>query len=636
MALMLNICIDVYVKPESNGVILLSRYNNNTETCHNQTISLYNTGGESDRSHYQLLIDGETFLNTEKGCIGDSRTKELKGGANNVLRGGGVADDITSMQTDYNESRAVSLLKNLKKTFDVKNRGTASEADASEVITDAGPPTIAAIKTHLSDILEDYKHSEALSNAYQKMKRIYKDTIGIKREPIINNGPPCDEQDKEANELDGDDGDEGANEEDEGDRNPVKNALDGEIHRTKNVINDINEDFDRKIQDANNFVADHKTLIKSLETFYKNNIPTLKISDDKTTDSVEDKDLGLIKFESERNLDASIEFFIKYRDELISTYKKIFTLEKPNTKPPVFGTEATYKESLQKIYDDYSKKYSSDDFKELKTFFENNKPSDLPFDDSPNDAKIGSIVKGVEATLKDMDTLIGDKITTFKDGFKAQLQNINVSGDVFSNAATPVSAAANAAPERKATAAKEKAAYEEEKDKLYNQNVNEIKKKMESPIKEFTAFKNMYIANIAEVIDCEIELKNFATFIEEKTGEKEMDMTREVFDKITISVEPGSYVVEQSQHQNSYNSILTPRDKMGIELRTEEMITKGATDEAAKETKAEIEDQLKEDPEFRASLEADAKKDLTKEIMDRIGSKIDTSAEALIKEAATA
>jgi hypothetical protein len=196
-------------------------------------------------------------------------------------------------------------------------------------------------------------------------------------------------------------------------------------------------------------------------------------------------------------------------------------------------------------------------------------------------------------------------------------------------------AASGASEGKKAETAKAKAAYEKEKDKLYNKNVEKIKTNMELPIKEFTAFKNMYIANVAEVIDCEIELKNFATFIEEKTGEKEMDMTREVFDKITISVEPGSYVVEQSQHQNSYNSILTPRDKMGIELRTEEMITKGATDDAAKETKAEIEDQLKADPTFKEGLEADAKEELTKKILDKItGEKIDASAKNLIDEAA--
>jgi hypothetical protein len=160
---------------------------------------------------------------------------------------------------------------------------------------------------------------------------------------------------------------------------------------------------------------------------------------------------------------------------------------------------------------------------------------------------------------------------------------------------------------------------------------------MESAIKAFTAFKNNYLANIAEVIDCEIELNNFDKFIEEKTGEKNMDVAREVLDKITISVEPGSYVVEQSQHQNSYSSVLTPRDKLGAELRTEELITEGANTEAALKTKGDIIKELESNVEFKEGLEADAKEELTKKILDEItGEKINASAKTLIDEAATA
>ena len=113
-----------------------------------------------------------------------------------------------------------------------------------------------------------------------------------------------------------------------------------------------------------------------------------------------------------------------------------------------------------------------------------------------------------------------------------------------------------------------------------------------------------------------------------------MDVAREVLDKITISVEPGSYVVEQSQHQNSYSSVLTPHDKLGAELRTEELITEGATNKAAMETQQQIIDGLKSDPAFKEGLEAEAKKELTKKIMLDIGDKINTSAKTLIDEAA--
>ena len=149
-------------------------------------------------------------------------------------------------------------------------------------------------------------------------------------------------------------------------------------------------------------------------------------------------------------------------------------------------------------------------------------------------------------------------------------------------------------------------------------------------------YKNEYLANIAEVIDCEIELNNFDKFIKEKTDEKDIDIAREVLNKITISVEPGSYVLETSQQQNSYSSVLTPRDKLGAELRMEEMITEGATNKAAMETQQQIIDGLKSDPAFKEGLEAEAKKELTKKIMLDIGTNIDKSAKDLIAAAAAA
>ena len=637
MAKLLNLCINVYTLIDTK--IVLSKYyeggwvipDTNPKCTH--TISLYNTGGTSAASHYQLLINNETLEATETSCkqsVGETSVganNVLRGGANNVLRGGGVDEDIELMQKSYNVSNVVKELNELKLMLGVKNR-----ADTDN--TDTDNSQLVLFKKELKTRLDKYKNAQALGNTYQKMNRIYEQTIGTKSKSIINNDPPCDEKAKDAEDADAKDGadanaKDGADAKPEDDNteddNAVKIALDHKIEVSNIEISMGNMEVDQIIQTATDQVAIIKEMINSFETFYKKNVASLKISDDKTTDSAEDedKDLGLIKFESERNLDASIDFFIRYRDKLISTYKKIFTLEKPTTTPPEFGTEYTqsavdkYKASLQKIYDNYSKKYSGDGFDSLKGLLEDNKPSKLPFENPPNEPNINIIVNNVKSKFTEMDTLIGEKIEKFKVDFTGQLENIDVNEAIFSDATT-------------ATTATETDA----KDKLYNKIVEEIKKNMESAIKAFTAFKNNYLANIAEVIDCEIELNNFDKFIEEKTGEKNMDVAREVLDKITISVEPGSYVVEQSQHQNSYSSVLTPRDKLGAELRTEELITEGATNKAAMETQQQIIDGLKSDPAFKEGLEAEAKKELTKKIMLDIGTKIDTSAKTLIDEAA--
>ena len=627
MAKLLKLCINVYSLIDTK--IVLSKFNENGQFVEDvnctHTISLYNTGGTSAASHYQLLINNKTLEATETSC------KQSVGG-NQVLRGGGVDADIELMQKSYNDSVAVKQLDELKRVLGVKDR--ANKGVVAPAAADTA--TIATIKKDLKTRLDKYKNAQALGNTYQKMNRIYEQTIGTKSKSIINNDPPCDEKAKDAEDADAKDGADAkpedatdgadANTEDD---NAVKIALDHKIEVSNIEISMGNMEVDQIIQAATDQVANIKEMINSFETFYKKNVASLKISDDKTTDdkttdSAEDKDLGLIKFESERNLDASIDFFIRYRDELISTYKKIFTLEKPTATPPEFGTEYTqsavdkYKASLQKIYDNYSKKYSGDDFKELKDLLENYKPSNLPFV-NPTKTTVDEIVNEVNAKFAEMDKLIDEKIEKFKGDFTGQLKNIDVNEAIFSDAAAT---AATTATETDA------------KDKLYNKIVEEIKKNMESAIKAFTAFKNNYLANIAEVIDCEIELNNFDKFIEEKTGEKNMDVAREVLDKITISVEPGSYVVEQSQHQNSYSSVLTPRDKLGAELRTEELITEGATNKAAMETQQQIIDGLKSDADFKEGLEADAKKELTKKIMLDIGDKINTSAKTLIDEAA--
>jgi hypothetical protein len=622
MAKLLKLCINVYSLIDTK--IVLSKFNEDGQVIEdvncNRTISLYNTGGTSNVSHYQLLINNETLNATEISC------KPSVGG-NKVLSGGGVDADIELMQKSYNDSAAVKQLDELKLILGVKDRANKGVVAPAAADTAA----IATIKKELKTRLDKYKNAQALGNTYQKMNRIYEQTIGTKSKSIINNDPPCDEKAKDA-EADDDakpeDAKDGADANTEDD-NAVKIALDHKIEVSNIEISMGKMEVDQIIQAATDKVANIKEMINSFETFYKKNVASLKISDDKTmddktTDSAEDKDLGLIKFESERNMDASIDFFIRYRDELISTYKKIFTLEKPTTKPPEFGTEYTqsavdkYKASLQKIYDNYSKKYSGDGFEDLNKLLEGNKPSKLPFDNPPTKPTIDSIVKGVNAKFTEMDTLISEKIEKFKVDFTDQLKNIDINEAIFSDATATAATATD------------------EKDKLYNKIVENIKQNMESAIKAFTAFKNNYLANIDEVIDCDIELNNFDKFIEEKTGEKNMDVAREVLDKITISVEPGSYVVEQSQHQNSYSSVLTPRDKMGIELRTEELITKGATDEAARETQQQIIDGLNSDAAFKEGLEADAKKELTKKIMLDIGTKLDASAKTLIDEASTA
>jgi hypothetical protein len=586
------------------------------------------------------------------------------------------------MQDAYNDSAAVNQLDELKNVFGVKNRankGVVAPAAAAPAAADP-EEKVATIKKELKNKLDQYKKAQALSNTYQKMKRLYDQTIGMDIKPIINNGPPCEEKD------DDDDGDDDAEEEEEEeeeedddddsantmistngkteDDNAVKIALNHEIEVSNIKISMGNMEVDKIIQKGKDIVDDQKKIIDSFETFYKKNVASLKISDDKTPDSAEDKDLGLIKFESERNLDASIDFFIRYRDELISTYKKIFTLEKPTTTPPEFGTEYTqsavdkYKASLQKIYDNYSKKYSGD-VDGLKTLLEYNKPSELPFVNptkttvdetvnnptkttvdeivnNPTKTTVDKIVNKVNEKFTEMDTLIGEKITGFKEAFAKELGNIDVKGAIFSDATKPDPAAADASEETKTNAANAKAAYVKAKDEIYNNIVKEIKENIESAIKAFTAFKNEYLANIAEVIDCEIELNNFDKFIKEKTDEKDIDIAREVLNKITISVEPGSYVLETSQQQNSYDSVLTPRDKLGAELRMEEMITEGANTEAATKTKGEIIDGLKSDPAFKEGLEAEAKKELTEQIMLDIGTKINTSAKDLIDAAAAA